>query len=69
MNELVVWGVMRFSGVHNLKLTVSRTKELVVDFGRDGKALSPRTITGPEVERADSLTFLGNNDPLLSETG
>ena len=36
-----------------------KLKELVVDFQRDGEALLPLIINGLQLERVDSLTFLG----------
>lgn len=50
------------------ELNISKAKELVSDFQRDGKALLPLSINGLETEWADSPTFLGTTT-ISSQTG
>ena len=50
---------------NNLKLNVSKTKELVIDFRRGEVPPPPLVIAGDTVERVDSFKFLGT---ILSST-
>lgn len=43
---------------NQLTLNVSKTKELIVDFGRCGRAHTPTTINRAAVERVNSFRFL-----------
>ncbi len=43
---------------NHLKLNISKTKELVVDYRRKRRSPVPVMIKGEEVERVDSCEFL-----------
>jgi hypothetical protein len=45
--------------INNLKLNVSKTKELVVDFRKVKQSLAPIKISGNEVEQVSSFKLLG----------
>ena len=50
----------RWCQVNNLLLNVSKTKELIVDFGKkQGRNYAPLNINGSSVERVDSFKYLG----------
>lgn len=45
---------------NNLLLNVSKTKEMLVDYGRkQGRIYSPLNIDGSPVERVDNFKYLG----------
>eukprot|EP00061_Rhincodon_typus_P005771 g25683.t1 len=44
---------------NNLSLDVSQTKELVIDFRKQGGRHAPIYINGTEVEMVESVKFLG----------
>eukprot|EP00061_Rhincodon_typus_P003090 g19248.t1 len=44
---------------NNLPHNVSKTKELIIDFGKKGGGHTPIYIKGAEVEMVESIEFLG----------
>ena len=44
---------------NNLKLNVSKTKEMIVDFRRKKTLIRPLSLNGVEVEQVESFRFLG----------
>eukprot|EP00061_Rhincodon_typus_P010870 g35477.t1 len=54
IDALVTW-----SNENNLSLNVGKTKELITDFRKKGGEHAPIHIEGTEVERMNSIKFLG----------
>ncbi len=55
-----VEGLTHWCQDNNLFLNISKTKELIVDFGKkQGRNYAPPNINGPSVERVDSFKHLG----------
>eukprot|EP00061_Rhincodon_typus_P015202 g42742.t1 len=50
---------MTWCNENNLSLSVSKTKELIIDFRKKGGECNPIYINGTEVETVISIKFLG----------
>ena len=50
---------IKWCNSNHLRLNISKTKELVVDYRRNRKSPAPVVIQGEEVERVDSYKYLG----------
>ncbi len=55
----VVGSFVCWSEENHLRLNITKTKELVIDFWRNRKPPTPITIQGEEVEIVDSYKYLG----------
>eukprot|EP00061_Rhincodon_typus_P010187 g34280.t1 len=53
IEDLVMW-----CNDNNLFLNISKTKELIIPFGKNGGEHAPSDINGTEVERAETVKFL-----------
>eukprot|EP00061_Rhincodon_typus_P012274 g37904.t1 len=51
-------GMVTWYTVNNLSLNVGKTKELIIDFRKEGEH-APIYINGTEVERVENIKFLG----------
>eukprot|EP00061_Rhincodon_typus_P004534 g22828.t1 len=54
MKDLVMW-----CNENNLSFNVGKTKELIIGFKKKGGDHTPIYINGTEVERVESIKFLG----------
>ena len=54
---------------NNLKLNVSKTKEMIVDFRKKKTPIHPLSINGVEVEQVESFRFLGTKNLKRSQLG
>lgn len=58
-NRNVVGSLVCWSELYHLKLNISETKELVLDFRKGGRTLTLITIHGDGVETVDSYKYPG----------
>eukprot|EP00061_Rhincodon_typus_P008074 g30355.t1 len=52
-------GLVTWCSERNLSLNIGRTKKLIIDFRKKGREHVPVYIKGAEVERTESVKFLG----------
>eukprot|EP00061_Rhincodon_typus_P016127 g44176.t1 len=57
-------GLVMSCNDNNLSLNVSKTKELIIDFRKKWGEHAPIYINGAEVDRAESVKFLGDHKKL-----
>ena len=55
----MVSGLVDWCDDNNLKLNVTKTKEMIIDFRRNKSLLEPLTIDSQEVKQVDVFKFLG----------